>query len=465
MTFTLTEKQAAANKLLASDARHVLLVGGSRSGKTFVLCRAIAARAMKAAGSRHLIVRYRFNHAKASIWHDTWPKMMSLCWPDVVTRQDKADWFIEFPNGSQTWIAGIDEKERTEKVLGLEFATILLNEVSQISLSARTILMTRLAQNCGLALKSYSDCNPPMATHWAHRLFVEKRDPSPPYAPLKDRDAFAWLQMNPRDNLNNLPPAYIEELERLPAREKLRFLEGRWGAAGENVLWSYEGIETHRRGEYPTLQRIVVGVDPSGASGPDDKRSDCIGIVVVGLGIDGRAYVLEDASCKAAPHVWGNIVAQAYIRHDADAVIVEKNFGGAMAKDIIQAAAAQNQTRIFVKEVTATRGKVVRAEPIAQLYEQNKVSHVGRFDQLEDELTAYTTAGYMGDRSPDRADAMIWALSELFPRVLQAEHRKTWERPEPVRSVRSWSSADRAGKTDWERPEAVTGPRTWRGRP
>jgi len=67
-------KQAAANKLLASDARHVLLVGGSRSGKTFVLCRAIAARAMKAAGSRHLIVRYRFNHAKASIWHDTWPR-------------------------------------------------------------------------------------------------------------------------------------------------------------------------------------------------------------------------------------------------------------------------------------------------------------------------------------------------------------------------------------------------------
>jgi predicted phage terminase large subunit-like protein len=332
-----------------------------------------------------------------------------------------------------------------------------MNEVSQISLSARTILMTRLAQNCGLALKTYSDCNPPMATHWAHRLFIEKRDPSPPYAPLADPDAYAWLTMNPKDNLANLSGDYIAELERLPAREKLRFLEGKWGSAGENVLFTYELIEQHRQGEHPDLQRIVVGVDPSGASGPEDKRSDSIGIIVAGLGIDGRAYILEDASCRAAPHVWGKIVAQAYTRHDADAAIVEKNFGGAMAKDIIEAAASQNQTRIFIKEVTATRGKVVRAEPIAQLYEQGKVSHIGRFDQLEDEMTAYTTAGYMGDRSPDRADALIWALSELFPRVLQHERNGRWQRPEPVTSSRTWSSRDRGGRqTDWQRPEPVT---------
>jgi predicted phage terminase large subunit-like protein len=172
------------------------------------------------------------------------------------------------------------------------------------------------------------------------------------------------------------------------------------------------------------LQRIVVGVDPSGASGAEDVRSDHIGIVVCGLGLDGNAYVLEDASCKAAPHVWGNVVAQAYQRHDADAVIVECNFGGAMATEVIRSAAVQNQMRIGIKEVTATRGKVVRAEPIAQLYEQGKVSHVGRFDALEDELSSYTTAGYLGDRSPDRADALIWALSELFPRVLSAERNK-----------------------------------------
>ena len=133
-SFKLTDKQIAANALLASDAQDILLEGGSRSGKTFIALRAIATRALAVPNSRHAIFRLRFNHIKASIIYDTLPKMMDLCFPGVAEhcRLDKTDWFYRFPNGSEIWFGGLDDKDRTEKVLGQEYATMLFNEISQI---------------------------------------------------------------------------------------------------------------------------------------------------------------------------------------------------------------------------------------------------------------------------------------------------------------------------------------------
>jgi predicted phage terminase large subunit-like protein len=415
--FKLTERQAELNKLLAGPATHVMAWGGSRSGKTFTLVRAICIRAMRVPGSRHLVARFRFAHVLQSIWHDTLPKVMSTCFPDVKYKADKASWFIEFPNGSQIWFGGLDDKERTEKVLGNEYATILLNEVSQIALAARNLIITRLAQNCGLPLKCYLDCNPPVRSHWCHRLFIEKREALPPYANLKNADAYVALQMNPIDNQANLPAAYLAELQALPARERARFFEGRFGEIGENALWSFELIETYRKSARPDIRRTVVAVDPSGTKG---DGGDEIGIVVVGLGLDGEAYVLEDASVKAPPSVWARVVINCADRHDADCIVAETNYGGALVEQVIKTASTDPRMRARYKEVTASRGKHVRAEPISALYEQGRVHHVGAFPALEDQLLAFTTAGYMGDGSPDRADALIWGLTELFPRVTAA---------------------------------------------
>ena len=223
--------------------------------------------------------------------------------------------------------------------------------------------------------------------------------------------------MNPRDNEANLPQAYLAELQALPARERLRFWEGRFGDIGENALWTFEGIETYRVQKRPDLRRIIVGVDPSGTKGSEDG-GDYVGIVVVGLGLDGHAYVLEDCSVKAPPGVWGKVVVNAFDRHAADVVVAETNFGGAMVEAIVRASAAEAKLRVPFKEVKASRGKVVRAEPIATLYEQGKVHHVGAFPALEDEMVSFTTLGFMGDGSPDRTDALIWALTEIFPRVV-----------------------------------------------
>ncbi|WP_417611481.1 DNA-packaging protein [Parasphingorhabdus sp.] len=156
------------------------------------------------------------------------------------------------------------------------------------------------------------------------------------------------------------------------------------------------------------LVRIVIGVDP-----PASKTGDACGIIVAALGADGKAYVLADCSVeKASPETWARRVADAADRFEADRVIAEANQGGAMVKPVLHAA----KISLPVKLVHAARGKVARAEPVAALYENGRVHHVGAFPQLEDELCGLLIGGgYEGPgRSPDRADALVWALTELM---------------------------------------------------
>lgn len=398
-----------------------MLYGGSRSGKTFLIVRAIVTRAL-AHKSRHVCLRYRFNHIKASIILDTLPKVMELCFPGVAQhcKLDRQDWFYTFPNGSEIWFGGLDEKERTEKILGQEYATMFLNECSQIPWNSRNIAMTRLAQNTPLRLKAYYDCNPPGDAHWTCRLFRKKLDPDT-RKPVAEPDNFASMVINPHDNAANLPPEYVKELEGLPARQRQRFLLGEFASSLDNALWSVETIDGARtEGELPEMQRIVIAVDPSGTHGEEDERSDEVGVVVCGLGSDGRGYVLEDLSGRLSPKQWGETVASAFDRHEADCVVAEINFGGAMVAEVMRTA----RPRTPFREVHASRGKWVRAEPISLLFEQQKVMLAGSFPTLEDQMMSMTTAGYMGDRSPDRLDAMVWGLSELFPALARGK-RKT----------------------------------------
>jgi phage terminase large subunit-like protein len=131
---------------------------------------------------------------------------------------------------------------------------------------------------------------------------------------------------------------------------------------------------------------------------------------VAGLGVDGRGYVLADRSCKLSPDGWGRRAVDAYHEFKADRIIAERNFGGAMVEHVIKTV---DRTAAY-REVTASRGKIARAEPVASLYEQGKVSHVGALPDLEDQLCMMAGDGYAGEGSPDRADALVWALTELM---------------------------------------------------
>ena len=154
--------------------------------------------------------------------------------------------------------------------------------------------------------------------------------------------------------------------------------------------------------------RIVVAADPSGTRG--DGGGDDIGIIVAGLGVDGHAYVLQDGTCNMSPEGWGRQVVQLFHKWKADRVIGERNYGGDMVRFTIQTA----DRNVPFEEVHASRGKAVRAEPVSALYEQGRVHHVGDFPDLEDQLCNFTTSGYVGENSPDRADALVWAITFLM---------------------------------------------------
>jgi phage terminase large subunit-like protein len=157
----------------------------------------------------------------------------------------------------------------------------------------------------------------------------------------------------------------------------------------------------------PELQRVVVAVDPSGTSG--DGQGDSIGIVVAGKTHSGRFVVLEDASTDLGPAGWARRAVDRYHHYSADRIVAERNFGGAMVESVIKTA----DRSAPVKLVTASRGKSVRAEPIAALYEQGKVDHIRGLDLLEDQMMQMTHSGFVGQGSPDRVDALVWALTEL----------------------------------------------------
>lgn len=424
-TFSLTPKQKAAQAVLASNAKHVMLFGGSRSGKTFLLVRAVVMRALKAPNSRHVVFRFRFNAVKASVVLDTFPKVMRLAFPGVDYKLNKEDFYATFPNGSELWFAGLDNPERAEKVLGMEFATIYFNECSQIPFASLQMAITRLAQQVDqvvdgearpLRPRVYYDENPPSKAHWSYKQFIQKVDPETRIA-LAKPDDYAWAKINPTDNRANIAGDYIETLEAMSGRMRRRFLDGEFGDAVAGALFMDEVLETWRvnDGQVPDMVRIVVAVDPSGSGDTDNADNDEIGIVVAGIGTDGNAYVMEDLTLKAGPATWGKVATNAFDRHEADTIVAETNYGGAMVKHVIDTA----RPRTPFVQVTATRGKVVRAEPFSALYEGGKVRHVGRFNELEEELTAFTTNGYIGGRSPNRADALIWALAALFPAIVK----------------------------------------------
>lgn len=426
MTFILTPKQVEANRILRGPATHQLLEGGGRSGKTFLIIRNIVTRAMKAPDSRHAVLRFRLNHVKQSIVQETFPKVMKLAFPGVDYELNKTDLIVSYSDGQQIWFGGLDDKERTEKILGTEFVTIYLNECSQIPYSSQQMVVTRLAQKVDQVLpgrekkqmqpRAYYDWNPSTKAHWCHKIFTLGIDPETG-KPVPFPGDYAKFKINPADNLENISDQYMHTLEGMSAKMRKRFRDGDAAEATPNALFNDVDIEKwrHLHGELPDMVRVVVGVDPSGSDDTDNVDNDAIGIVTGGLGTDGNAYLFEDATVKAGPGTWGKVAVNSFDRHEADVIVGEQNYGGAMVKFVIQTAGP----RVPYKIVTATRGKHIRAEPFSALYEQGKIRHVGNFHELEEEMCCFSTAGYTGDKSPNRADAWIWVLTELFAGIIK----------------------------------------------
>lgn len=214
------------------------------------------------------------------------------------------------------------------------------------------------------------------------------------------------------DNAANLPPVFLEAIQRRYGGTRLgrQELEGEFLDDVPGALWQRDWIDRDRVERVPDLRRIVVAIDPAVSN---NEGSDETGIVAAGRAVDGHVYVLDDASGRYGPLDWAKKAISLYGARAADRIIAETNNGGGL----VEATLRTVDPRIPFTAVTASRGKVIRAEPVSALYEQRKVHHVGTFAALEDQMFSFTSdfsrasAGY----SPDRVDALVWAITELSP--------------------------------------------------
>ncbi len=444
-SFRLTPKQMDGREVLRGPQTHTLFYGGSRSGKTFLIVWAIVKRAGLTPDSRHLMSRLRNVDARTAIMMGTFREVMRLAYPDLEYEVNKHDQFATFPNGSEIWFSGLDDDERVEKILGKEYATIALNEVSQLSFETVETVRTRLAQNAYkpngelLTQRAYYDLNPTTASHWSYQEFIEGVNPEDGFA-LEDPSDYVFFQMNPTDN-PHLSANYLKQLGRMSMLRRKRFLEGQYLLSLPDSLWTPEMISEARQKDTPLLgamKRVAVSVDPGGT-----VKGDKTGIIVAGIDYQNEFHVLADLSINGTPAEWAAMVLWAYRAFEADCIVVETNFGSDMCQHTIRSAAPAEMRYAFrVKEVRAKKGKVVRAEQVVGLFENNRVSFSdeiyatlpaeitdllskdnrkafkrkdrNKTSELFDQLMSFVPGDTRRKgKSPDNADALVYALIEL----------------------------------------------------
>lgn len=217
------------------------------------------------------------------------------------------------------------------------------------------------------------------------------------------------------DNMSNLPPSFFAQVvghyegTRLGRQE----IYGEILADVSGALWNRDVLEGIRVRQVPAFERIVVAVDPPVTSG---KNADTCGIIVAAKDHHNTAYILEDCSVQGlSPLGWAKAALAAYHRYEADRLVAEVNNGGELVESLLR----QIDPEVSYRAVRASRSKVLRAEPVAALYEQGRVMHRGFFPDLEDQMCSLTTEGLVGGKSPDRVDALVWAVTELLLKAPQ----------------------------------------------
>ena len=400
---------------LLRPARYKGVWGGRGSGKSHFFATMVVAKLLSAPRSRILCAREVQKSLKDSVKRLIEDKITTL---GVGHRFNVLTTEIKTPQGGLIVFQGLQD-HTAESVKSLEGFDVAWVEEAQ-SLSARSLELLRPTIRAP-GSEIWASWNPRSASDPIDAL-LRGLEPPP--------DAVV-VRANYSDN--PFFPAELEAERAFDERTKPERYGHIWLGAYEPIaigaIWDRLMLHRNRRSEAPGMGRIVVAVDPAISASPG---ADEHGIIVVGHGQDGRGYVLEDASMRGAPHQWAQRALAMLDKWGADAIVIERNQGGDMCRHTIQT----QRAHVRIIEVVATRGKHVRAEPIAALYSMDRVSHVGTFPRLEDQMCQMTAAGFEGDGSPDRVDALVWGFTELFPSMTRAPAK----RPEaaPAMAVGGW---------------------------
>jgi phage terminase large subunit-like protein len=314
----------------------------------------------------------------------------------VHARDERPNWIssrrrLEWPNGA---VAETFSAEDPESLRGPQFTAAWLDELAKWRHAETAFDMLQFGLRLGERPRQLITTTPrPIAL--IKRLLA---DP-----------ATAVTRAGTRANAYNLAPAFLDSVlaryggTRLGRQE----IDGEIVEERSDALWSRAMLENCRVTDAPPLTRIVVAVDPPASS---RKGADACGIVAAGRGDDGKIYVIADATAsRLSPQGWAQKAIALWRRLAADALVAEVNQGGEMVRAVI----AEADRSVPVVTVRATRGKWLRAEPVAQLYETGRVRHVGAYPALEDEMCDFGLDGLSSGRSPDRVDALVWAITAL----------------------------------------------------
>ncbi|HYW25767.1 MAG TPA: phage terminase large subunit [Terriglobales bacterium] len=364
------------------------------SGKTYA--GAIKALRSLRPGSLGLVVAPSFRMLRDATWRTALEVWGGHGLATQVLRGDELR--VELANGAEAIFRSAEDPERLR---GPSASWAWIDEGALCHPDTWPIVIGRLREHgragpCWVTTTPKPrNVGPGGGVNWTRRVFVTE-------ATEETALVRATTAANPF-----LPPEYARSLRsQYTARLARQELEAEWVLDVEGALFTHAMI--HRAPQPPDLARVVVAVDPSGgASAEHDEQ----GIVVCGLGADGRGYVLADRSCRLSPDGWGRRAVQAYLDFEADAIIGEGNFGGDMVQSVIRTAAVAMGVTVAYKAVHASRGKAIRAQPVAALYEQRRVSHCDVFAELEEQLTTWTPES---GTSPDRLDALVWSLTGLM---------------------------------------------------
>nr|WP_244404061.1 terminase family protein [Pelagibacterium halotolerans] len=308
-------------------------------------------------------------------------------------RLDKARGVVVWRNGAEAWLMPANDPERFR---GPQFAAAWCDELAKWPKAEGAWDMLQFGLRIGARPRQMVTTTP-KPTRLLKRLMA---DPNT-----------VVTRMKTRANRDNLAPAFLEAIvarynETVLGRQEL---DGEMVEEMPGALWNRSQIEAGRIADVPGLTRIVVAVDPPVTGG---KNSDACGIIVAGRSGD-EAVVLADRTVQGVTPVgWARVAIAAFHEFDADTILAEVNQGGDLVKNLMH----QVDASVPVLEARANRGKWVRAEPVAALYAQGRVRHAGMFTELEDELCAFGPDGLAEGHSPDRLDALVWAVTELLLR-------------------------------------------------
>ncbi len=367
-----------------------LMLGGRGAGKTRAGAEWVRAHARDASDARIALVAETLSDARAVMVEGV-SGLLSVHPPGARPLFEPSKRQLRWGNGA---VAQLYSAEDPESLRGPQFTAAWCDELAKWRRPQETWDMLQFSLRLGSTPRQ-----------------VVTTTPRPiPLIKTLLADARTFVtRVSTTANAANLAPSFLETIvgryrgTRLGRQElEAELLEDR-----PDALWPRDIIERHRVSAPPPLVRIVVAVDPPVSSG---ARADACGIVVAGVGEDGRAYVLADATLQGVrPLDWARAAIAAFRRFEADRVVAEVNQGGELVETVLR----QVDPALPVRSVRAMRGKVLRAEPVAALYERACVSHVGALPALEDEMCDFGLDGLSGGRSPDRVDALVWALTDL----------------------------------------------------